>query len=134
MFTEFKSWCEEHKKELAIGGCVLGAAVVGVVTWTILKKKTVSATTHITSPQNLIPMLSADEIPLCLPNHNPIEKVSIEEIAPEIEEILVFVPRYQRRLPAGQHPSTKKIEEAMELGIELLDNHTLVDEFKYPKR
>lgn len=121
-----KKWIKEHKKQLIIAGSVVGAGAVGVTLWAIFRKKPVETTTTVTA---FLPLYE----PHCLPVGDTAVDIPLENLSTEVEKIVIDVPRYLRPLPVGQHPSERKLNEAAELGIDLLEGFTIVDSYSYPR-
>lgn len=110
--NKFTTWVKTHKSELIITGSIV--ATIGTVflidNWesvigsTFVCQKTRSTRTiEVVSENPVIPVMTG---------------------APAIKTI--NVKEHLRNLPHGRHPSMQKVKEAMNSGIELLENQTII--------
>ena len=116
--SKVKTWIDNHKMLVAIGGSVVLAAVVAI----LLRKMNV-------------PEATINEIvePLKVGNaaSNQKEMINVVEEITKRQYTLPTTPfdvtTHPRKLPIGQHASPEKIAQAAMLGIDLGEHQTLVD-------
>lgn len=121
--NEERSWWDNNKKKVYIaGGIILGLGAV----YYLSKNHRCFSTMHKFCCKKMVPAAQIERIPAAAINVTDI--VHAEEVA---EMLTVNVDSYIKTLPEGWHHSAKKAAEAAELGIELLENQTIVDSFSY---
>lgn len=111
--NKFTAWVKSHKTELIIaGGVVLTTvgAILLVDNWESVKGVVVKDV-H-TTPA--LPLNATTEVPT----------IPVVESEPILK--IVDVREHLRNLPLGHHPSSSKLAEAAEIGIELAENQTIV--------
>ncbi len=124
---KFKGWWQRNKNTvLIIGGILLvaGTGYAAYKNWDTIKGAFVSVEPEPIRINN--PKVSVDI------------QTQITEVLPEQTEIItkiinnsesIEVSRHVRNLPYGWKASPEKIEEAVELGMNLLENQTIVDPY-----
>ena len=120
ILIEGKKFYKKYEKEILIGTAVIisiGAAI-GVTSICLNKSSLNNCSTkmNISKKQN---SLVAENTPDLFAQKT---KITTKE---------VNVPDFIRTLHEGHHPSAAKVAEAMEKGIELAENQTLVDSYNY---
>lgn len=124
-----ESWWERNKKKVLIIG---GVIVIVGVSYMLFKNKNallslIKSSKKITDKSNL---LSEKAV---IDTTSEIIAISTNESAPTnmpINNGLPFeVKGFIRNLPNGQHPSPEKVAQALEAGIVLGENQTLVDAY-----
>lgn len=117
----FSNWVKEHKKAIIVTGVGIAAIAGGIV---IGEKwgTTCEVPVELPKPRTRNNLLSQTQ--------------NIIEAAPdksELTEVLKMttskVKGFIRTLPEGQHASELKKAKAVEIGLEMADNQTLVEEF-----
>lgn len=111
--NRFTAWVKTHKTELIIaGGVVLTAvgAILLVDNWESVKGVVVKEV----RTTSTLPLNAKTEVPT----------ISAMESEPILK--IVDVREHLRTLPIGHHPSSGKLAEAAEIGIELAENQTIV--------
>lgn len=119
-------WYRNKKTVLTIGGLLLAAGVGYVVykNWDSLKVVFISGDPKPVMISN--PKVTVD-IQAQIIETLPEKAVTITKTANNGEAI--HVCRHIRNLPIGSKASQQKIEKAVELGINLLENQTVVDPY-----
>ena len=124
----FKGWWDRNKKTMIIIGGIL---LVAGTSYAIYKKwDTIKGVLVSIEPEPIMinnPKVSVD-----------IQAAQITKVLPEQPEIITKiinngesfdVSRHVRNLPIGWKASPEKIEEAVALGINLLENQTFVEPY-----
>ncbi len=111
--NKLKSWIKAHKFKLIFAGSIIITTVGAIL---LVKngdsvKKIVVKQMKMSSSQSLEAIDKTPTIPdvICTPTMKTID-----------------VREHLRNLPNGYHPSALKLTEASDLGIELLENQTIV--------
>jgi len=132
--NEAKQWVKDHKKELIIAG--ISIASITVILIGIKKKDSINAVleklkkfdknTSMKEKANLCEILdmSSDEVPQISDS-----LFDMENVVDCVKRAPHSVRGHVRNLTGGRNPSQKKLEEARELGIDLLLHQTWVDEY-----
>lgn len=123
----FKGWWRRNKKIVIVVGGILTAAGCGYAVyknWDIIKGLFVS-----TKPELIV--INSQRVPVKVTAPAvDIFAENLETIRQNINGGEAFdVSTHIRNLPKGWKASPEKIAEAAELGINLLDNQTLVDSY-----
>lgn len=108
----FVKWFKEHKTELVIVGVTIMTATYAVLLYKEQMQTYKGLDSFIKIPEiEPMPILneSTNFVVPCCPNNK-----------------IVDVSEFVRNLPSGQHPSSQKVVEATERGLELLENQTIV--------
>lgn len=111
--NKFTAWVNSHKTELIIAGSVVLTTVSAIFladNWESIKGIVIKDSQ--TTPP--LPLDAISEVPT-------IPAVESEPILK-----IVDVREHLRTLPFGHHPSSAKLAEAAEIGIELAENQTIV--------
>ena len=120
-------WIKEHKRELILAGISIGTLILIVLgiknreaikaVWDSLKATVKQPTTKVTEAVQKVIV----EIP-----PEPIQE-TVTVIVSNLENLPSEVRRHIRNLPDGYHASPKKIAEALENNIILMDGQTWVE-------
>ena len=110
---KFSNWVKKHKTKLLIAGGVI-VTTVGTV---LLIDNWDSVKSLIVKEVNNVPAGS-------LNIKSEVSNVAIATGEPVIK--IIDVREHLRNLPNGYHPSAQKVAKAVELGIELDANQTIV--------
>ena len=111
--NKFTAWVKAHKSELIIAGGIVITTVGAILlmdNWDAVKS--IMHGEPKIKPSR--PLNVAAEVPT----------IPVVESEPILK--IIDVREHLRNLPQGHHPSTWKIAEATELGIELAENQTIV--------
>ena len=128
----FHDWVKQYKKPIIVGCCIVGATVAGVL---IYKKLSLPKS----GIERLKPLHQLEREALSqplkiecpkLPSVDPITKSSVVEVVSCLNGGEPFeVSKHIRNLPSNRQPSTDKILQALENGIELSEHQTLVNNY-----
>ena len=111
--NKLKSWIKAHKSELIFAGSII-ITTVGAI---LLVKKGDSVKKIVVKQMKMSSSQSLEDI-------DKTPTISDVICTPTIKTI--DVREHLRNLPNGYHPSALKLTEASDLGIELLENQTIV--------
>lgn len=125
---QFFKWVKAHKVRLALAGISVAAIIYAVVRGKDIAELRSFLQGRISKVSGGV----AADLPSC-----NMPKV-YEAASPDLKIKRAYssyssaftVKRHCRMLPAGQHPSAEKKAEALESGINLLQNQTLVNSYQ----
>ena len=110
---KFSNWFKKHKTKLLVAGGVIVTTVGTVLlidNWDLVKGFIVKEVKN-------VPAKSLDIKP-------DVTNTTVVDSEPVIR--IIDVREHLRNLPCGYHPSAQKVAKAVELGIELDANQTIV--------
>lgn len=126
---KIKRFVLEHKTEICIFGGTIIAIGLGYFGYKYIPKIKVGKVTSNSKTSRQITETVAKKVPckeLCgnLVDEMLVPIVTDDTSAPVIK--IIDVREHLRNLPTGYHPSKLKLTEALNMGVELLDNQTIV--------
>ena len=123
---EFIKWVKKYKNQLILAGISI-TVLIGIVLKYQKKREFIQLESELQEliKENLDKKLSACD--------NQMPKVLVNEVQDSritnLVQDTIEVSQHIRNLPEGRHHSARKMDEAVELGIILLPNQTLVDAY-----
>lgn len=109
------TWVKEHKTEIIIVGFTIAGTILAIKNW-----------------ENVKGAIKEQLLWKCVSSTDTSTKLDVTDITDFVDAVQVpiimisDVREHKRNLQPGYHPSASKIAEAIERGIELADNQTLV--------